>query len=119
MFKCLEDAEYVWIVYFVPEKLADKIDAIYASMHFERCFLPDEYEGTPMEAEHVLDDRIKALEAEKQEVEGKILQTLDENKKELAAAVPDWSASPSTLMCVKWQPAPSMEIILSTFSAAG
>ena len=40
--------------------LADKIDAIYASMHFERCFLPDEYEGTPMEAEHVLDDRIKA-----------------------------------------------------------
>ena len=60
MFKCLEDAEYVWIVYFVPEKLADKIDAIYASMHFERCFLPDEYEGTPMEAEHVLDDRIKA-----------------------------------------------------------
>ena len=39
-----------------------------------------------MEAEHVLDDRIKALEAEKQEVEGKILQTLDENKKELAAA---------------------------------
>ena len=66
---------------FVPEKLADKIDAIYASMHFERCFLPDEYEGTPMEAEHVLDDRIKALEAEKQEVEGKILQTLDENKK--------------------------------------
>ena len=86
MFKCLEDAEYVWIVYFVPEKLADKIDAIYASMHFERCFLPDEYEGTPMEAEHVLDDRIKALEAEKQEVEGKILQTLDENKKELAAA---------------------------------
>ena len=45
MFKCLEDAEYVWIVYFVPEKLADKIDAIYASMQFERCFLPDEYEG--------------------------------------------------------------------------
>ena len=86
MFKCLEDAEYVWIVYFVPEKLADKIDAIYASMHFERCFLPDEYEGTPMEAEHVLDDKIKALEAEKQELEGKILQTLDENKQELAAA---------------------------------
>ena len=40
------------------ESLADKIDAIYASMHFERCFLPDEYEGTPVEAGHVLDDRI-------------------------------------------------------------
>ena len=119
MFKCLEDAEYVWIVYFVPEKLADKIDAIYASMHFERCFLPDEYEGTPMEAEHVLDDRIKALEAEKQEVEGKILQTLDENKKELAAARTRLERFSVNFDVRKMQPAPSMEIILSTFSAAG
>ena len=44
MFKCLEDSEYVWFVYFVPDKLSEKIDAIYASMHFERVFLPDEYE---------------------------------------------------------------------------
>ena len=28
MFKCEENDEYVWVVYFVPEKLADKIDAI-------------------------------------------------------------------------------------------
>ena len=33
LFKCKEDADYIWIVYFVPEKLEDKIDAIYASMH--------------------------------------------------------------------------------------
>ena len=51
------------IVYFVPEKLEDKIDAIYASMHFERMFLPDEYDGTPTEAGHNLEDQIKELEA--------------------------------------------------------
>ena len=62
MFKCEENDEYVWVVYFVPEKLADKIDAIYASMHFERCYLPDEYEGTPVEAGHILDDRISAFQ---------------------------------------------------------
>ena len=33
MFKCEEEGDYVWVVYFVPESLADKIDAIYASMH--------------------------------------------------------------------------------------
>ena len=27
--------------YFVPDKLSEKIDAIYASMHFERVFLPE------------------------------------------------------------------------------
>ena len=80
------DTSYVYGVYFSSRSDSERIDAILKSLHFERIFLPDEYEGTPMEAEHVLDDRIKALEAEKQEVEGKILQTLDENKKELAAA---------------------------------
>ena len=37
---CMEDADYIWAVYFVPHALCDKIDAIYASMHFERFFLP-------------------------------------------------------------------------------
>ena len=54
MFKCLEDAEYVWIVYFVPEKLADKIDAIYALpciLNAASCRMNMKH--TPMEAEHV------------------------------------------------------------------
>lgn len=71
MFKCEEEGDYVWVVYFVPESLADKIDAIYASMHFERCFLPDEYEGTPVEAGHVLDDRIGSLQKEIDEADRK------------------------------------------------
>jgi V/A-type H+-transporting ATPase subunit I len=86
MFKCLEDPEYVWIVYFVPDKLSEKIDAIYASMHFERVFLPDEYEGTPLEAEHVLADRIQALEAQEREAQETVKTILEEKKEELTGA---------------------------------
>lgn len=86
MFKCEEDGEYVWVVYFVPEKLADKIDAIYASMHFERCYLPDEYEGTPVEAGHVLDERIAALQEQIDEVDKGIVEAISSRKDEFLAA---------------------------------
>lgn len=87
MFKCEEEGEYVWVVYFVPESLADKIDAIYASMHFERCYLPDEYEGTPVEAGHVLDDRIASLQARIDEVDKAIVEAMSSRKEEFAAAL--------------------------------
>ncbi len=86
MFKCEEDGDYVWVVYFVPEKLADKIDAIYASMHFERSFLPDEYEGTPVEAGHVLDDRISAFQKQIDAIDKEIVEAISNRKDELVAA---------------------------------
>ena len=43
-YKCHTDDNYVWGVCFLPARQADKIDAIYKSMHFERVYLPDEYE---------------------------------------------------------------------------
>ena len=57
-YKRSSDEEYVWGVYFVPASMADKIDAVYASMHFEHFFLPDEYEGTPSQAHQALLDKI-------------------------------------------------------------
>lgn len=48
--KCAEDEEYISGVYFVPAVQEQRIDAIYASMHFERFFLPDDYPGTPSDA---------------------------------------------------------------------
>lgn len=86
MFKCEENDEYVWVVYFVPEKLADKIDAIYASMHFERCYLPDEYEGTPVEAGHMLDDRISAFQKQIDAIDKEIVEAISNRKDELVAA---------------------------------
>lgn len=84
--KCQEDAEYVWVVYFVPEVLSDKIDAIYASLHFERFFLPDEYEGTPDEATHVLEANLSDICEKIRDVEQQIAHTLDSRKEDLAAA---------------------------------
>lgn len=86
LFKCKEDAEYIWIVYFVPEKLEDKIDAIYASMHFERMFLPDEYEGTPVQAGHNLEDHIKELEGRIAQVDQDIVASIDSRRDDLIAS---------------------------------
>lgn len=48
--ECDNDRDYVWGIYFVPAEHSVKIDAVFASMHFERLYLPDEYQGTPEEA---------------------------------------------------------------------
>lgn len=84
--KCQEDAEYVWVVYFVPEVMSDKIDAIYASLHFERFFLPDEYEGTPDEATHVLEASLSDVCEQIRDVEKQIAQTLENHREDLTAA---------------------------------
>lgn len=48
--KCDEDERYIWGIYFVPRHEADKIHAVYAAMHFEKIYVPDQYEGTGQEA---------------------------------------------------------------------
>ena len=48
--KCDEDDQYIWGVYFVPEHEAQKVKAVYSSMHFERIYMPDTYEGTAKSA---------------------------------------------------------------------
>ena len=55
--KCKEDEKYVYGVYFAPDRISHRIDALYLSMHFERIFIPDAYEGRP-------DDAVRALEKE-------------------------------------------------------
>ena len=48
--KCDEDEKYIWGIYFVPEHEAQKIHAVYATMHFEKIYVPDQYDGTGQEA---------------------------------------------------------------------
>ncbi len=59
--ECDRDAEYVWGVYFVPERDSAKVDAIYSSLHFEKMFLPNEYEGTPEEAYNTIIEKQKQI----------------------------------------------------------
>lgn len=86
LYKCREDSQYVWMVYFVPETISDQIDAIYASMHFERYYLPDEYEGTPLDAIHYLEDKISSLQEKLDSVKSQMTETLREQEQSLRAA---------------------------------
>lgn len=85
-YKCHTDSQYVWGVYFVPTSICDKVDAIYSSMHFERLFLPNEYEGTPEEAFHSLENKISVLSGKIDELERRIAKQLEDQKDALLAA---------------------------------
>ncbi|MEY8339412.1 V-type ATPase 116kDa subunit family protein [Lachnospiraceae bacterium 62-35] len=84
--KCQEDNDYVWFVYFVPETIALKVDAIFASLHFERFYLPDEYEGTPLEVNKALEEKIKQADREIKDLDLEREQLLKDNKEEFLAA---------------------------------
>ncbi len=60
--ECYSNKEYVWGVYFTADELTDRIDTIFSSLHFERIFLPDEYEGTTEEACALLERQINILQ---------------------------------------------------------
>ncbi|MEY8355291.1 V-type ATPase 116kDa subunit family protein [Lachnospiraceae bacterium 54-53] len=87
LYKCREDEEYVWLVYFVPETISNQIDAIYSSMHFERFFLPDEYEGTPSDATHSLEDKIKTVQSKLNDVHNEMSRILESRQEDLWAAL--------------------------------
>lgn len=86
MFKCQEDEQYVWLVYFVPAPLASRIDAIYSSMHFERLFLTHEYQGTPTEASRLLQEKLSSADAAIQKLDQEIRRALEQKKEDLASA---------------------------------
>ena len=86
LFKCREDEEYVWLVYFTPAPCADKVDAIYASMHFERLFLPDDYEGTPKEAAQLLEEKIAGVKADLESLRKERQSVLESRREELTGA---------------------------------
>ena len=85
-YKCSEEGDYVWIVYFVPESISKKIDAIYASMHFERYLIPDEYEGTPLEAGEALEQQIAGMKQQIADLDKKQDACLEENRTAILAA---------------------------------
>ena len=82
-YKCHTDENYVWGVCFLPARQADKIDAIYKSMHFERIYLPDEYKGTPSAAIAKLNAQLADLDRQLQERDGKKADYLSQNKQKI------------------------------------
>ncbi len=87
MFACHEDDDYVWLLYFVPERLADKVDTIYASMHFERLFVPDKYMGgTPQDVTTEVNHQISCLNNQIENLEKEIASILQKEKENLLSA---------------------------------
>lgn len=80
------DKNYVWGVYFVPAEEADKIDAIYSSLHFERFYLKDMYHGTAEEACCNLEESISDYTAQLDSVIALYQKKLAENAVDIKAA---------------------------------
>lgn len=85
-YECERDRDYVWGIYFVPANEADKIDAIYASLHFERLKLPDAYVGTPEESYHSILKRIEEINTELTTVYSDIKERLNNIAPKLVTA---------------------------------
>ena len=60
-YKCHDDGNYIWGLYFVLGSESAKIDAVYKSMHFEQIYIPDEYHGTPLSEVRSLQNQIKDI----------------------------------------------------------
>lgn len=69
--KTSEDKETVWGMYFMPQALEDKIDAIFSSLYFERTRISDRAQGTPREA-------IDMLIAENEALKNRLVELDDE-----------------------------------------
>ena len=85
-YSCGEDDTYIWGAYFCPRAQLKKIDAVYASMHFERIYLPDEYSGTPEEAFAYLETELKSANEKNEALKAKLQKLIDTYKDRLAAA---------------------------------
>lgn len=85
-YECERDRDYVWGIYFVPANEAVKIDAIYASLHFERIKLPDAYEGTPEESVSSIMDKIIEINNELHVIYTEIKERLNHISDQLLAA---------------------------------
>lgn len=84
--ECDSDSTYVWGVYFLPASQTDQTDAIYSSLHFERVYIPDEYQGTPVQAYEKINEQIAALHQSIDEVSSNINSVLEEHREEILAA---------------------------------
>ena len=78
-----EDEQYVWGIYFVPESEVRRVDAVYSSLHFERFFVPNEYEGVPHEVYQKMKEEIRSLDEKITDCSEKLHRTLEKSGDEL------------------------------------
>ena len=87
VFECRRDSEFVWLVYFTPRQCEDKTDAVFASMYFEKVFIPDEYIGSPGDAIESLHLKIKEIQEEIFSIDMKVASYLQDHSADITAAL--------------------------------
>lgn len=85
-YRCQTDADYVWGIYFIPAPQKDNADAVLASMHFERVYLPDSYEGTAAEAYDRLKKKCKSLSRKQKAATDEIRKLINHRGGDILAA---------------------------------
>lgn len=80
------DESYVYGAYFVSPKDAQKSDAIFRSLHFERIMLTDSYEGTPADAYHKLQREVNKNLNQIEELDKEASQLLAARAPQIVAA---------------------------------
>jgi len=81
--ECSRDEDYVWGVYFAQQVSYVKVDAIFASMHFERSFLPDEYHGPPEEVHAKLTAAYQQVTQDLEENNRQLTRIYEDSKQEI------------------------------------
>ena len=84
--ECTRDREFVYVLYFVPKREEDKVDAVFASMYFEKIFIPDEYKGTPEQAINQLHQQMKDCQEKIFAIDVKIAEVLENRAPEILGA---------------------------------
>lgn len=80
------DESFVYGAYFVSPSEAQKVDAVFRSLHFERIELKDEYEGTPAYAYQSIEREIARINLEIDDLDRQAGEMLSDRAPQLVAA---------------------------------
>ena len=80
------DESFVYGAYFVAPSEAQKVDAVFRSLHFERIELQDEFEGAPAYAYQTLGSEIARINLEIEDLDRQAGEMLSDRAPQLVAA---------------------------------
>ena len=81
-----QDESSVYGAYFVSPGEAQKVDAVFRSLHFERIEIPPQYKGTPEQACRDLTQQIFDIQKEMDDIDKEAARMLGEKAPRLVAA---------------------------------
>ena len=85
-YRCYADDHYIWGFYFCPRAQADRISAVYASMHFQQLDIPRELWGMPEQVRKKLTIQQKDLKESLVTADGQMRNLIESHGARLRAA---------------------------------